>query len=102
MALDDLELLILEKYTQKRKVPDDEYMVWLSVGVQSFCVTGLPCESFDHAEWMREMLAKALASIVRNESNALAGQAHVLCNHLGIPDGHIEDRMFAAIGKVQK
>lgn len=32
---------------------------------------------------------------------AWLGQAHVLCNELGVEPGHIEDRLFEAIGKVK-
>lgn len=45
------------------------HTVWLKVGVQSFCVTPLPCETKDEAEWMRDMLAKALAAVVDGSAN---------------------------------
>lgn len=51
----------------------DAHTVWLKVGVQSFCVTSFACETKDEAEWTRDMLAKALATVVAESAN---DQAH--------------------------
>ena len=45
----------------------DAHTVWLKVGVQSFCVTHLACDTKDEAKWMQKMLVKALARIILNE-----------------------------------
>lgn len=48
----------------------------------------------------------ALAAEVRRLQTALKdgnrwmSQAHAMCSDLGVPHGHIEDRMFEAIGRV--
>lgn len=36
------------------------------------------------------------------ENAAWLGQAHVLCNELGVDQGHIENRLFEAIGKASE
>ena len=44
---------------------------------------------------------RALRQRVKELENApYLSQAHALCNDLGIAPGHIEDRLFEAIGKV--
>jgi hypothetical protein len=67
-AGDELVGKLRDKYTMCKPcgadVAPDAHTVWLKVGVQSFCVTVLPCETKKSAEWMREMLAKALATVV--------------------------------------
>lgn len=42
----------------------DAHNVFLIVDNQQFCVTPLALDTKDEAEWMREMLCKALARIV--------------------------------------
>ena len=56
--------ILKEKYTLKKPSRDSEnftivYSVWLKIGNQSFRLNG-DFETADEAEWMREMLAKAL------------------------------------------
>lgn len=42
----------------------DPHTVWLTVGVQSFCLEGYR-DTKEDAEWMRLMLAKAIAAAIR-------------------------------------
>lgn len=48
-------------------------------------------EAADEIERLRAELKK---------HDAWLGQAHCLCSDLKVPHGHIEDRLFEAIGKV--
>lgn len=66
-------------------------------------------------EWLREFtLDLAYLSIRTKWADAIEklqadlkkhdawlGQAHALCADIGVPPGHIEDRLFEAIGKVR-
>lgn len=67
--LDALEQQMFDEYTSKKPCvvagEDMPYTVWLDVGVQHFTMSDYR-ESPDHADWFRAMLAKALASIVRD------------------------------------
>ena len=68
--LDALEKKMFDKHTEKRPAvmegASDAHTVWLRVGVQQFCVSGVYAEeSAEHAEWLRAMLAKALANVIR-------------------------------------
>lgn len=47
----------------------DAHTVWLKVGVQSFCVTPFACETKGEAEWMRDMLANALATVLAESAS---------------------------------
>ena len=68
-----LETEMLEKYTgiYERHDPDeanpDEYNVFLKVGGQRFCIGRTFSEDIKDAEWMRKMLAKALAALVTEQ-----------------------------------
>jgi len=44
----------------------DAHTVWLKVGNQLFCVTPQACDTEQDAEWFRNMLAGALASVVND------------------------------------
>ena len=48
------------------------------------------CELADEIERLQEELKK---------HDAWLSQAHCLCSDMGIPHGHIEDRLFELIGK---
>jgi len=64
-----LERRLKENYTLSRAVvmedEPDARTVWLKVGSQEFCVAD--AENKEHAEWMRDMLAKALGKIVNEQ-----------------------------------
>ena len=64
----DLMKLLTQKYSLiKPCVVEDEpdaHTVWLKVGVQSFCITPIACESEDAALWMQRQLCKALESFL--------------------------------------
>lgn len=64
----DLDAAIREKFTFAEPVEiEDEpeaHKVYLKVGVQRFTVMD-SAENEEHAEWFRDMLAKALGSMVR-------------------------------------
>jgi hypothetical protein len=66
--LTELEKTMLHNYTHISPcvIEDmpDAHSAWLTVGAQGFCVTPQGCETAEEAEWMRVMLAKALATIV--------------------------------------
>ena len=70
VGLDALELQMYREYTEKRTTYCEDmpgaHTVWLRVGVQQFCLSGVR-ESADEADWMRAMLAKALARLVREK-----------------------------------
>lgn len=73
ISLTPLEKTLREKHTKITQVVvggQDEpgFCCWLTVGNQSFCVTPNYCDTKEEAEWMRDMLAKALASIIRENS----------------------------------
>lgn len=57
---------LFETYTRKKPVTvhgePGAHTVWLKVGVQSFQINDY-CETAEHADWMRSMLAKALAGV---------------------------------------
>jgi hypothetical protein len=53
-----------KRYTRIRRM-DGEFVAVLTVGCQSFTV--MPVKSRRGAEWMRDMLAKALARLVEKE-----------------------------------
>lgn len=59
----------MKKYTSVCKF-EDGYHVYLSVGHQSFCVTPFPYKTSEEAEWMREQLANAITTLVKNEKEA--------------------------------
>jgi hypothetical protein len=73
VGLDALELQMYREYTEKRTTYCEDmpgaHTVWLRVGVQQFCLSGVR-ESADEADWMRAMLAKALARLVHVTHNA--------------------------------
>lgn len=52
------------KVTVRDRGTYKQFIVWLTVGCQSFVVTGIPCDDKQEAEWFRTMLAKALVKIV--------------------------------------
>lgn len=58
---------IRTRYTYSNPIElEDEpnaHKVWLKVGVQSFCIGDV--EDKEHADWMCDMLAKALGNMVR-------------------------------------
>lgn len=66
--LTELEQKIFGEYTRKKHVVDrhepDAHRVFLKVGVQSFIIGEVPMENAEHADWLRTMLAKALAKMV--------------------------------------
>ena len=68
-----LEAEMLEKYTSisVRHDPDgedpDEYDVFLNVGVQRLIIGRTFSDDAEHAEWLRKMLAKALAALVTEQ-----------------------------------
>lgn len=72
VGLDALELQMYREHTEKRPTycedMHDAHTVWLRVGVQQFCISGVR-ETAGEAEWMRAMLAKALANVVRMSPN---------------------------------
>ena len=72
VGLDALELQMYREYTEKRTTYCEDmpgaHTVWLRVGVQQFCLSGVR-ESADEADWMRAMLAKALARLVHVTHN---------------------------------
>ena len=65
-----LETEILEKYTSRSVYQDrngefpEEHDVFLEVGAQRFRIGRTFSEDIARAEWMRRMLAKALAALV--------------------------------------
>ena len=71
--LTTLETEMLEKYTDIPECLDkngecpEEYEVFLDVGVQRFVIGRTASEDIEQAEWMRKMLAKALAAIVTEQ-----------------------------------
>lgn len=73
-SLDPVILRLREQYTLCKPCcvdgEPDAHTVWLKVGGQSFCVTSFACDTKDEAEWMRDMLAKALAKVVAESANA--------------------------------
>ena len=66
IEMDDLELRMLDAHTETRP-SGDGFAARLKAGVQSFGL--VECETMDEAQWYRLMLAKALAAIVREESD---------------------------------
>ena len=68
-----LETEMLEKYTDIPECLDkngecpEEYEVFLDVGVQRFVIGRTASEDIASAEWMRRMLAKALAALVTEQ-----------------------------------
>jgi hypothetical protein len=62
-----LERRLFRQHTEKRPTfcegLPDAHLVWLRAGVQRFCLSTTN-ETAAEAEWMRTMLAKALAAIV--------------------------------------
>ena len=76
VGLDALELQMYREYTEKRTTYCEDmpgaHTVWLRVGVQQFCLSGVR-ESADEADWMRAMLAKALARLVHVTHNVELG-----------------------------
>ena len=64
----DLMKLLTQKYSliEPCVVEDepDAHTVWLKVGVQSFCITPIACESEEAALWMQRQLCKALESFL--------------------------------------
>ena len=68
-----LEAEMLEKYTSVsvKRDPDeedpDEYDVFLNVGVQQLIIGRTFSDDVGHAEWMRKMLAKALAALITEQ-----------------------------------
>ena len=61
--------------------------------------------SIDDIEAAGRAMRAAMTEIERlrdalQKHDAWLGQAHCLCSDMGIPHGHIEDRLFEAIGKV--
>lgn len=72
-SLDPVVSRLREQYTLCKPCcvdgEPDAHTVWLKVGVQSFCVTSFACETKDEAEWTRDMLAKALATVVAESAN---------------------------------
>lgn len=57
----------------------DAHTVWLKVGVQSFCLGPLACETKEHAEWTQSMLVKALLKLMRDVREADAK----VCENIG-------------------
>lgn len=47
----------------------DAHTVWLKVGVQQFCVTNEAMETEVEADWMRDMLAEALATLIEQQGH---------------------------------
>lgn len=72
VGLDAIELQMYRDNTEKRTTYCEDmpgaHTVWLRVGVQQFCLDGVR-ETEDEADWMRAMLAKALARLVRMSPN---------------------------------
>ena len=68
-----LEAEILEKYTGSSVYQDEAkefpeaHMTFLHVGAQFFYITPAFCEDIAQAEWMRKVLAKALAALVTEQ-----------------------------------
>jgi hypothetical protein len=77
IELDALEHRMFAEHTEKRPICceglPDAHTVWLRVGVQQFCLSGTR-ETAAEAEWMRSMLAKALANVVRDAQLAAADE----------------------------
>jgi hypothetical protein len=65
IVLDELEQVMFDKYTRES---EQTMAVYLEVGVQGFRVSELCCKD-DEIEFMRQMLAKALARLIREETN---------------------------------
>ena len=72
LELDALEYRMFNECTAKQPICcedwPDAHTVWMRVGVQQFCLSGTR-ETAAEAEWMRAMLAKALANVVRMSPN---------------------------------
>jgi hypothetical protein len=70
IELTEREQRMFDQFTAKRHVivPDwpDAHTVMIKVGVQSFDVND-PRENPDEADWMRAMIAKALAAVVESD-----------------------------------
>lgn len=66
----------MEKYVEIRPVimedSPDAHNVFLRVKSQSFRVTPYGCETKEEAEWIRDMLCIALASIVKDAPTTTA------------------------------
>lgn len=68
---------LMDKYTIKKPCivggddpsETDPHTVWLVVGNQSFCLTGYR-DNQEEADWMRAMLAKALAVVIEETKTA--------------------------------
>jgi hypothetical protein len=59
----------LKVHTEKpyiAKEGEEEYTVWLKIGVQQFQIGGMPFEE-EEAEWMRLQLAKALLNFMEGK-----------------------------------
>lgn len=68
IKLDELERTCLKQYTKQKQL-GNTHQVTLEVGVQSFDMLVAP-ESKSHALWFRMMMAKALAKVVREQSES--------------------------------
>lgn len=67
IPLTALERSLFDQFTLKKPSPEpdlpDAHSVWLVVAQQAFTL-GVTVETADDADWVRAMLAKALAKIV--------------------------------------
>lgn len=63
--------LLALKYTEIKPCElegfPDAHTVYLTVGPQKFCVTSIAMDTLKEAEFMQEMLVKAIAQIIKNE-----------------------------------
>jgi hypothetical protein len=68
IEMDELEARMFNEHTERRPIVcegwPDAHTVWMRVGVQQFWLGG-ERETAAEADWMRSMLAKALAQLVR-------------------------------------
>lgn len=70
MNEDEIKKLI-DRYTEKTPVfvedEPDAHNVYFRVNQQHFCITPIPAEDADHAEWFRRQLAVALSRLIEQQ-----------------------------------
>lgn len=81
----------------------DAGVAWKPKDILDRLAESSPNESSHELYWRcrdaRDEVERLRAALKQHD--AWLSQAHVLCGDLGVSDGHIEDRLFEAIGKVR-
>ena len=78
----------------------DAHTVWLKVGVQSFCITPLACDTKEEAEWMRRMLDKAIETMKKNFTSSFVEQVEREAENNMLKTGKLEGAHYAAMKRL--